>query len=195
MEASLRYTLLATTIMLSICLPAMASAQCVGGSISSELMNSGPHAGLFKYTVSINWDTEKGLSHVTLNCSFGECATAACGHTWEFDSPGGIGTGGDPGNCDFDFAGEFNCNGDASIGIDEPILKWDAIDDGCEAEKTGTGTLCFYTDVPPAMGDVPVVLVKNGQSICEDVLVGDCPLACPIPVQRTTWGAVRSLYN
>ena len=49
----------------------VANAQCVDGTISAELQTDGPHAGLYKYTVVMNWSTTQGLSNVTLDCGFG----------------------------------------------------------------------------------------------------------------------------
>ncbi|NNF05216.1 MAG: hypothetical protein HKN21_00515 [Candidatus Eisenbacteria bacterium] len=184
-------------LLASLCLvAATASAQCVDGTITSALEVGGTFDGLYKYTVTINWDTPQGLSHATLDCGFGNCASLACASNWYFDDPAGMGSGGSPNDCDFDFEGEFVCQGDPSIGFTDPVIKWDALEtNGCEAENTGSAVLCFYTDVAPADGVLPIVLVKNGQSVCEGTILGDCPLPCPTPVEGTSWSKIRKLIH
>lgn len=193
---SMRIRLFAILVTcLSLSAP-VAMAQCVDGTITAALEVGGPFDGLYKYTVQINWDTPQGLSHATLDCGFGACSAIACAQGWFFDTPAGTGTGGEPGNCNFDFSGEFNCQGDPSIGFTDPVIKWDAEEtNGCEAGNTGSATLCFYTSVPPVMGTLPIVLVKNGQNVCEGDILGDCPLPCPVPTEQTTWSGIRKLIQ
>ena len=180
MPVALRY-IAALTVALLCWAPLAASAQCVSGTVTAEYQDSGPYAGKYKYTVDVVWTTTQGLSNVTLDCGFAACAAEACNQDWEFENPAGQGTGGDPGDCSFDLVGEFNCNGNPSIGINHPIIKWDAVGaEECEAGASGTATLCFYTSVVPADGNLPVFLVKNGQNICDGTLSGDCPLPCPV---------------
>jgi len=178
-------------------LAAPAQAQCVNGTITSEIQVGGPYDGLYKYTIAITWSTNKGLSHVTLDCNFGMCPAEACAADWYFDDPAGSGTVGIPVECEFDMVGEFNCDGDASIGLTDPVLKWDAIADttGCEPDREGTATMCFYTSVAPVQHETPVVLVKNGQNVCQGTIVGACPLPCATPVQHSTWGRIKHLFN
>jgi|GEM_PF-6554357 len=169
------------------------SAPCVQGTISGVPQLTGPYAGLYEYTVDLAWSTPRGLSHVTLDCGFESCPAAACAVTWVFGEPAGSAPGED--GCDLEFEGEFNCEGDDSIDMETPVLKWDAGDgEGCEAGREGTATLRFYTDVPPSGGLTPVVLVKNGTEVCSGTLVGDCPLVCPTPVERLHWGVLKSRY-
>jgi hypothetical protein len=173
-------------------LPLAARADCVSGTVSAETVVSGPFAGLYKYTTVITWDTPQGLSHATLDCGFDNCPVEVCALDWLFDTPAGAGTGGNPDECDFEFDGEFNCDGDASIGVDYPVLKWNVINtEECEAAGTGTASLCFYSEIEPAEGEIPVVLVKNGQNVCEGMLTGNCPLACAVPTRPVNWGTLK----
>ena len=115
---------------------------------------------------------------------------------WWFDDPAGTGSGGEPDSCDFEFSGEFNCEGNPSIGIDHPILKWDAIQtEECEAGATGSATLCFFTAAAPAPATVPVILIKNGQNVCEGTISGDCPFPCPVSIEEGTWSSLKGLYR
>ena len=172
-----------------------ALADCVSGTVTAEFQAVGPFAGLYKYTLDFTWDTPQGLSNVTLDCGF-DCPLEACTHIWLFDTPSGT-SDGEPAPCTVNYAGEFNCEGNPSIGNTNPVVKWDALADstGCEPASTGSGTLCFYTEVAPQPNSSnPVFLVKNGTSVCSGVLTGDCPAACPVPVEQVTWGQVKAIF-
>jgi hypothetical protein len=170
-----------------------ASADCVSGSITAAIEDGGPYDGLYKYTVDLQWDTPQGLSHVTLDCGFGACPAAACAEGWLFATPAGTATGDE---CTVEFDGVFNCDGDPSIGYTDPIIKWNALDlNGCEAEKTGSAVLCFYTSVAPVPGVLPVILVKNGENVCEGTITGDCPLPCAVPIEATAWGRIKQMMG
>jgi hypothetical protein len=186
---------LAVLCLLVFCSVPLANAQCVEGTITSEMQMFGPFAGLYKYTVEVEWTTPFGLSHLTLDCGFSMCPEAACSRIWVFEEEAGTGVGGEPDGCEFGFRGEFNCNGDPSIGVTDPVVKWDAEDNGCEGGKTGSAVLCFFTDIAPIQGDVPVSLIKDGQDVCEGSLSGDCPMACPVPVESTGWGRLKLLLG
>jgi len=173
------------------------SAQCVDGTVTAELMDAGPFAGLWKYTVDFTWDTPQGLSNVTLDCGFGACPEEVCDKTFAFDTPAGH-SDGVPDPCTVEYAGEFNCDGNPSAGIDDPIVKWDAINtEDCEPGPTGTGTLCFYSELGPHPdAPLPIVIIKNGQNVCEGTIMGDCPIApCLVPTDEITWGGVKGKYH
>ena len=173
-----------------------AFAQCVSGTITSQLETSGPFAGLWKYTLDITWDTPQGLSNVSLTCDF-DCGSI-CDAGWAFPDTAGTGAGivddenSVPGDCDLPFVGEFNCSGNPSIGLMDPLVKWDALDGmGCEAGPQGSATLCFWVDLPPDPNSAaPIVLVKNGQNVCDGTIMGDCP-QCPVGVDAFDWSQVK----
>ncbi len=191
-----RMLLLPALLACSLLLAPAAHGQCVSGNITSQLETSGPFAGLWKYTLDISWDTPQGLSNVTLQCDF-VCASI-CDAGWAFADTSGTGAGINddenpvPGQCDLPFSGEFNCMGNPSIGITGPMIKWDALDGmGCEAGAQGSATLCFWVDLPPDPNNTaPVVLLKNGQNVCEGVITGDCP-QCPVGVESIDWSKVK----
>lgn len=171
---------------------ASVSAQCVSGSVEAEFQVSGPFAGLWKYTIDFSWDTAQGLSNVTLDCGFGECVNEACTAIWMFDTPAGTGPGD---GCTIEFDGEFNCSGNPSIGFTDPVLKWDAIGE-CQPENMGSATLCAYTNIGPHPdSQLPIILIKNGQNVCEGEVTGDCPSPCTVPTEETTWGEMKALYK
>ena len=170
-------------------------AQCVVGDVSAEFQIDGPFAGQYKYTLNFTWDLPQGLSNVTLDCKM-NCALA-CQLTWGFDDPSGFSDGVNGAPCVVDYVGEFNCNGNPSIGLMVPIIKWDTVEAvGCEPGATGSGTLWFYTIAAPFQnGPTPIFLLKNGLQVCEGTVSGVCPAICTNPVEESTWGAVKEKYG
>jgi hypothetical protein len=162
--------------------------------MSVSFTHTGPFAGYFKYTAVLNWSTQQGLSNITLDCGFGECPDLVCAETFLFDIPAGTGEG--EGGCEAEFEGEFNCNGNPSIGFSDPVLKWDAIGE-CKPGHTGSVTICFYTNLAPrADRQAPITLIKNGQQICQGMITGDCPAApCVVGTEVTTWGEMKGKYR
>lgn len=177
-----------------VSLPVVSLAQCVTGTVTAELQLAGPFMGLYKYTAEITWDTPQGLSNVTLDCGFDCDPELACAQTYLFEDPAGHSDGEDCENVDY--SGEFNCSGNPSIGLNKPIIKWDAIDDGCVPASMGSATLCFYTNVGPHPdADLPVILIKNGLNVCEGTITGDCPALCTVPTEESSWGFIKGRYS
>jgi hypothetical protein len=189
-------SVLATALILLLITAPGVSAQCVTGTITAEIQLSGPYTGLYKYTIEFSWDTPQGLSNVTLDCGF-ECdPQLACQQTYAFDTPAGYSDGVPP-PCQVEYYGEFNCSGNPSVGITHPIVKWDAIDTGsCEPGNMGSGTLCFYTNLPPLPDSpLPIIIEKDGQNVCQGIIIGDCPTLCSVPVEEASWGAVKTRFR
>ena len=167
-------------------------AQCVSGTVTAEMQVGGPFVGLWKYTAEFTWDTPQGLSNVTLDCGFGDCVQEACTAIWMFDTPAGTGVGD---GCTIDFAGEFNCQGNPSIGYTDPVIKWDAVGT-CEAQNIGSATLCVYTNIGPHPdSQLPIILIKDGQDVCQGTLIGDCPSPCTVPTESVSWGQLKANYG
>ena len=171
-------TLLSVFLVTVIAFPAY-SGVCVTGTSVATLETSGPFAGFWKYTLQLNWQTPKGLSHITIDCGFGLCAELACGQTYQFESPAGESSG-EP-ECTVLYDGQFNCDGDPSIDFEDPVIKFDVADgQECEPSKNGSGTFVYYANVGPHHdAELPVVLIKNGRNVCDGVVSGDCPGVCP----------------
>jgi hypothetical protein len=185
-------------VVLSLCLLLAAGtvyAQCVTGTVTAEFQTTGPYAGLWKYTLEVEWDTPFGLSNITLDCGFGCNPEAACEKIYAFDTPAGTSTG-EPEPCIAEYSGEFNCQGNPSVGITDPIVKWDALNNGCEPGPTGSGVFCFYTNIPPVPDSpTPVTIIKDGQDVCTETIMGDCPALCPVANEGETWGFVKEQFK
>ena len=190
-----RVFLFVSTIIMIASIASGAFAVCeISGTVTAELQTSGPFAGLYKYTSVLTWRTDQGLSNVTMDCGFGQCPEATCNQTFLFDDPAGFGDG--EGGCTMEFTGEFNCQGNPSIGFIDPAIKWDAVGD-CQPGKSGTVTLCFYTNLGPRADYVaPVFIIKNGGGVCRGTVTGDCPAApCVVPTAEMTWGQVKAKFR
>jgi hypothetical protein len=198
MHRSLR---ILSALALVVFLAPNAFAQCLTGTSSAELMTDGPHVGLWKYCIAFSWDTPLGLSNVVLDFEF-PCANGICDATWDFDMPAGTVDGvasdsGTPGECTNDVEGYFTCDAIPGLGLQGPLVKWDAIstiDPPCEPGMTGSGMVCYYSDLPPAMDQEPMFIVKNGTIQCQGTITGDFP-SCPVPVDEIKWSEVKTLYR
>lgn len=181
-----------------------AIAQCnIAGECSAEWAGADPAApAAWKYTLTVTWDTDSpyGVSHVDLlpgakgRCT---CDDLEAGILWV--DPVGE-SDGDPAPCTVGFNMFLECDGDPSLGIDEPLFKFEYIEDtGCEPSNTGMMTAVFYSPFPPAMIEEPnlALVDKHAQLDCWGQLSGVFPaLPCdPLPSDAASWGAIKSLYG
>lgn len=173
------------------------SSRCLEGTSVAAYQNDGPWRGFYLYTIELTFMLEKGLSNVTLKLNVDDCPELACQQYFFFPDPAGE-MGGEDVYCPVPFKGEFNCTGNPSIGLNGPVVKWDAeYAENCEPGKTGTIRLYFYTNVgPDPESKMPFFLIKNGLNVCEGYLIGDTPgPACIVPAQESNWGAIKTLYE
>ena len=202
MSLRYRFCILALAVVFVAAGAPLVGAQCVSGNVVAELQTSGPFTGLWCYTATVTWDTPSGLSNLTLDCGFGACPEQSCLQTYLFDDPAGTSDGmttgaGPKQPCVAEYSGEFNCNGNPSIGWTDPVIKWDSLNGGCEPDKTGTGTFVFYTNLGPSENStLPLALVKNGTLVCQGTLSGACPEPpCIVPTEETSWGKIKADYD
>lgn len=189
-------------LVLAALIPSLATAgECVSGSSAAALQSSGPFAGMWKYTLTVTWDTgSQDLSHLTFDLGLDDCPCVCDEGVIRFDTPAGDSDGhlpsGEP--CTVDYAGDFVCAGDPSIPEqDGPAVKWDPAEGDCEPGRTGTGTFCFYSLNGPGAAGPGELWIKFGQNTCTGPLTGDLPACngCPTPIEPATWGAVKSLFE
>lgn len=126
---------------------------------TADLVSGGQFDGWYKYTYEVEWDLEKGLSHLDIILKFG-CLDGLHFFGFDFDEqvPGShdgesTGTGWETGNpvvFTVLYRAFFEPAGDPSIpGITEPVIKWEPIEDGDEPGKEGKGTFWFYANIIP----------------------------------------------
>ncbi len=181
----------------SFLLPSSAASQCsISGTSTAALVIGGPFDGLYKYTLELTWDTGgAGLSHLTIDLNLDTCSEACLPGMFQMDSPAGTSDG--DGGCVAEYVGLFECDGDPTIPLSGPVIKFEDIQgDGCDAAASGSGTFCFYSPLlPDATPEAGNLWIKFSGDTCSGDLVGDMP-ACtpPVPVTRATWGAIKALY-
>lgn len=186
--------------------PIQPSAPCASAdmTITATFPNDPGFEGLWKYTISGSWDVGQAtaLSHISflfaLDC---ECACDIT-NLVVFDTPAGTATGEDDlGNpCSVLFDGLFECEGDPTIGSPLPAVKFEAPEQPCETQDTGSGTWCFYTLLPPLDPDAypDAVVIKYGNNECSGTLTGqipDCNECETVPTELKTWGEIKSDFD
>jgi len=181
----------------------LAFGQCdIHGTVEANA-NPDPMGPNWIYTLTVYWDTggPYALSHMNLlmDIAGGTCNCADFVDAISWDHPIGY-SDGDP-SCSVDYAGNLECDGDPSIpGVDNILLKFEPIEGmGCEPGTTGTATLYFYSDLPPAPIDEDILTLvdKFANDYCFGGLTGDFPaMACdPVPANRIPWGGAKGLYR
>ncbi len=160
-------------------------------------MTSGPFEGFYKYTLEVTWDTGTvqggGKSHITLDLGLEACDLVCTPGTFGFDDPAGTSTG--KGGCTATYEGSFNCDGDPTTPADGPVIKFDDIDDGCDAPFEGMGTFCFYSLLEPGLDETRTIWIKFGAGECSGEMTGMFPQCTPpLPVEQMTWGYIKALY-
>ena len=164
-----------------------------------------PIPNLYKYCVTGVWDVgQSGLSHIDVLLFLEGCECACDQNLIQFIQPAGTSTGmnslGLP--CIVDYLGEYLCQGDPTVPADlrKPTVKWDAVTgpNGCEPGTTGTGTWCFYTQLPPAPFSVSPnsIAIKHGNQVCVGAVSGTLPMCrCTVPTLSSTWGIIKAAYR
>jgi len=89
----------------------------------------------------------------------------------------------------------FECDGDPSLGIDEPLYKFDYVEDtGCEPLNVGMLTIVFCSNFALATIATPNLLLvdKHAQLTCSGGISGVFPgLPCdPVGNLDESWGTV-----
>lgn len=173
------------------------AAACLEGTSVAAYQYSGPYGAFYLYTIELHFTLPRGLSNVSLKVNVSECPELACQQFFLFPDPAGEMIG-ENAECAVPFYGEYNCLGNPSIGLDEPVVKWDAgTAYGCEPGQVGSVRLYFLSNVAPdPNSEMAFMLIKNGQNVCEGVIYGDLPgPACMVPTQGDTWGSIKAIYE
>lgn len=185
---------------------AFAQSDCsITGNIEAAPNTENPELGAWQYTLTASWDTGANfaLSHMNLLvgaedrclCDDLDTALAWMEPAGDFD---GETEEEDP--CTVSLIMSFECNGDPSLDIDEPLYKFEYVEDtGCEPANIGTLTIVFYSEFAPATIATPNMFLvdKFAQLSCSGEIGGVFPgLPCdPLADEGMDWGTVKSVYN
>ena len=160
----------------------------ITGTSTATYIVDGPYEGWYRYDISILWGHNYGLSHLDLilkpNCALED-------HLIEFDIPAGFSTSEDePTNpTAMGWSGYFNRNGDPSLDIVEPVLKYNSPFYPSDAEpgKSGFGVFSFYSNIIPEPGTHTNALVFKADNMPAEYgdLEGDYPSCTIVPEPAT----------
>ena len=154
------------------------------------------------YTLTITWNTDSpyGVSHVDLvPGAGGRCTCEDMEEAFFWIDPVGS-SDGVPEPCEVLYMMLLECDGDPSIDLDEPVLKFEYYEDtGCEPGPTGMMVVSFYSPFAPADIEVPnlALVDKHAQLTCWGELTGVFPgMPCdPVSGGHATWGALKSIFG
>ncbi len=190
-------------VILILLLPLAAMADCfIEGHCVAEPNYDYPELGAWKYTLDITWDSgdNHGLSHIDLLLGFEGHSCECEEFLFAFGEPAGVSDGlyGDDA-CVLFYEGEFECHGDPSLpDVYEPILKFEPIEEDCEAGPMGGGTFVFYSDWNPEPVETPNewLVFKAAGNQCRGPLTGELPeLGCESTASNpASWGELKLRY-
>ncbi len=194
------FTLSALLMSSTITPKAFAVVDCptVNMTVTASLSSDPGFEGLYKYTVTGNWDvTRFGVSHIDFFLALESLECVCDPRVIKFASPAGTSTG--VGGCTVTYTGIYNCMGDPAIPAElrAPAVKFEP-DAGCEPGVLGSGTWTFYSPFPPApYSSYPdAVAIKHGQDTCLGDLSGQMPNGdCTTPARASSWGQVKAVYR
>lgn len=191
----------------SLCsLPPFASpllAQCTVSGTSDAEPADMPELGLWKYSITVSWDTGSpyGLSHLDVILGLGLCPCVCDGFSFATRDTTGFSTGTTDGDtCTMYYRAAFYCDGDPSVPtVEEPLVKFEPFENGCEPGSMGTGTFWFYSDWAPvavASPDSMLVIKFDMLPPCFGDLVGELPrCTAPSAARSESWGRVKILFR
>ncbi len=182
--------------------PAAFAGSCISGTVTAGPSDH-PELGQYAYHVSMTWGPlQNGLSHWNLWLGHLECDPMCAGPSpFGFAAPAGFSGGtGIVDHCTVNYAGELLCDGDPSIHLPGPLIKYRPVaGQSCHPGKSGNGEFVFYSNWPPGPSQTVqnVLVAKFGNAApCSGPLTGPLP-SCGIPsgTERTSWGSIKGIYK
>ena len=159
------------------------------------------YEGYWKYCYEVTWSAlPHGVSHLDfLLTMLDDCPCVCVEGYFAFEDTVGTGPGVDGEDpCTVFYYGFFECNGDPSIPIFGPMIKFEPYEGDCEPDKAGSAYLCFYSVAAPVYGTwVDYVAIKFSGESEYGTLEGPLP-GCEYGASGTeeaTWGQVKALYR
>ncbi|MGD9141617.1 MAG: hypothetical protein PVJ42_08760 [bacterium] len=173
----------------------------LSASGSAWLATEPGHEGYWKYCYEVTWSNlPHGVSHLDfLLTMLEDCPCLCTPGYFVFEDTVGTGPGvygEDP--CTVLYYGYFECEGDPSIPIYGPLIKFEPYEGGCEPSTEGTAYLCYYSVAAPVYGTwVDYLAIKFSGESEYGTLTGPLP-SCETGVSAievSTWGNVKALYR
>ncbi|MFH1313946.1 MAG: hypothetical protein ABIJ00_12075 [Candidatus Eisenbacteria bacterium] len=182
-----------------LAIPALASPDLWGTSSAWEATEP-EYEGYWKYCLTVNWiDLPHGVSHVDLLVMLESCACACTPGYFAFADTVGSGPGTNSVPCTVYYYGLFECHGDPSIGITDPLVKFEPYENCCEPDKDGYATVCFYSVASPTEAGLyeDVIVLKYSTEYATGDLDGVLPICDPAysATEPTAWGQIKALYR
>jgi len=189
------YVVLASLVGLvgALVWPAAAEASLISATGTAELVTGGDYAGWYKYTYDLTWDLTKGLSHWDLILKPG-CTEpdhkivfdTGIGGPYDGLSTGGCWTPRKPVVFTVSYEGMFEPQGDPSVKLTAPLVKWEPYETSGEPGSTGVGRFWFYANILPEYGTFDNALAaKYGRNKTFGDLAGAYPSCRTIPEPAT----------
>jgi hypothetical protein len=180
---------------------APAAAQCISGTVSVSVSSDPGFLGWYKYCVTASWSLGvHDMSHLDVFLGLPDCPCICDPVFIRFAVPAGSASPSDN-SCNLNFFGAYVCKGDPSLpsAMNGPAVKFQPdTSSTCDPLLAGSGTFCFYTQMPPAPPTTyaNALAIKHSTDTCYGNLVGSLPLCdCELPTQPTTWGRLKSTYR
>jgi hypothetical protein len=168
---------------------------------SAWLATDPAHIGLWEYCYEVCWaGLPHGVSHVDfLLCLLAECECACEPGYFAFADTAGSGDGTlNGGSCTVYYQGMFSCDGDPSIGIDLPVVKFEPYEDDCEPDVDGCAYLCFFSiGAPVPATSCDFTAIKFGTEFATGLVEGVLP-SCDTAfsgAEASTWSGIKALYH
>jgi hypothetical protein len=182
-----------------LALPAPANPDLWGSSTAWEATEP-EYAGYWKYCFMLNWiDLPNGVSHVDVLVMLESCACACSPGYFAFADTVGSGPGTNSVPCTVYYYGLFECYGDPSIGVTDPLVKFEPFEYHCEPDKDGYVTACFYSVATPTEAGLHgnALAMKFAGNWAFGDLDGVLPVCDPASsaTEATAWGQIKTLYR
>jgi hypothetical protein len=190
--------LLAVACLLLIGVSAHANPDCWANG-TAQLATETGFEGYWKYCYDVSWvELPNGVSHLDVFLLLDDCVTVCDPGYFTFADTVGTGPGCNDEPCTVYYYGLFECNGDPSIGVNTPLVKFEPYGDGhCEPDKAGTAYLCFYSMAPPVQAGSfsDVIAIKFGPNSDTGDLSGVLPSCVTTGTDDASWSQVKALYR
>jgi hypothetical protein len=198
-----RLNMLLIAVLIVVIMPDQAaSVGVITGDIRCEINADDPDMPKYRYTLSVNWDTECRYSLSHFNLSMGPswwCPCEEFTNALQWRQQIGWTTNIDNG-LQSRYSGYFECGGDPSIDLNEPLLKMEPdLLSQDEPSTGGSGEFVFYSRHGPWPIGLPnsYMSMKFGQEVGYGPISGVFPaLPCgPVNNDAVTWGTIKSMYR